>query len=174
MNLIADIERQLRHLDEQSLTRVRRVVDSACGPRITVDGRPMLAFCSNDYLGLAAHPRLIEATAEGARRYGAGSGASHLISGHTRAHQELEDRLGAFMAPVIDSVAALSFCTGYMANLAMLTALGADGDGEIFSEALNHASLIDGARLARASVKVYPHADTEALGKLLAASNART
>ena len=174
MNLIADIERQLRELDEQSLTRVRRVVDSACGPRITVDGRPMLAFCSNDYLGLAAHPRLIEATAEGARLYGAGSGASHLISGHTRAHQELEDRLAAFMAPVIDSVAALSFCTGYMANLAMLTALGADGDGEIFSEALNHASLIDGARLARASVKVYPHADTEALGKLLAASNART
>ena len=174
MNLIADIERQLRELDEQSLTRVRRVVDSACGPRITVDGRPMLAFCSNDYLGLAAHPRLIEATAEGARLYGAGSGASHLISGHTRAHQELEDRLAAFMAPVIDSVAALSFCTGYMANLAMLTALGADGDGEIFSEALNHASLIDGTRLARASVKVYPHADTEALGKLLAASNART
>ena len=174
MNLIADIERQLRQLDEQSLTRVRRVVDSACGPRITVDGRPMLAFCSNDYLGLAAHPRLIDATAEGARLYGAGSGASHLISGHTRAHQELEERLAAFMAPVIDSVAALSFCTGYMANLAMLTALGADGDGEIFSEALNHASLIDGARLARASVKVYPHADTEALGKLLAASNART
>lgn len=174
MNLIAGIERQLRQLDEQSLTRVRRVVDSACGPRITVDGKPMLAFCSNDYLGLAAHPRLVGATAEGARLYGAGSGASHLISGHTRAHQELEARLAAFMAPVIDSAAALSFCTGYMANLAMLTALGADGDGEIFSEALNHASLIDGARLARSSVKVYPHADTQALGRLLEASNART
>ncbi len=174
MNLIADIERQLRQLDEQSLTRTRRVVDSACGPRITAGGRSILAFCSNDYLGLAAHPRLIEATAEGARRYGAGSGASHLISGHSRAHQDLEDRLAAFMAPEIGSVAALSFCTGYMANLAILTALGADGDGEIFSEALNHASLIDGARLARANVKVYPHADTEALDKLLAASNART
>ena len=174
MNMIASIERQLRRLDEQSLTRKRRVVDSPCAPRITVDGRPMLAFCSNDYLGLASHPRLIDAMAEGARLYGAGSGASHLISGHGRAHELLEDRLAAFMSPFVDNARALSFCTGYMANLAMLTALGAEGDGEIFSESLNHASLIDGARLARASVKVYPHADTVALAALLEASNATT
>lgn len=174
MNLIANIEQQLRTLDEQHLTRKRRVVDSPCGPRLVVDGRPMLAFCTNDYLGLASHRALIEATAEGARLYGAGSGASHLISGHSRAHEVLEDRLAEFASPWIDNCRTLTFSTGYMANLAMITALGADGDGEIFSESLNHASLIDGARLAKAQVKVYPHADTAALGALLEASNART
>ena len=174
MNLIETTERQLRALDEQSLTRQRRVVDSPCAPRLVVDGRAILGFCSNDYLGLAAHPRVIAAMAEGAHRYGAGSGASHLISGHGRAHQLLEDRLADFIAPHVPSARALTFCTGYMANLAILTALGADGDGEIFSESLNHASLIDGARLARARVKVYPHADLTALDAQLAASNATT
>ena len=174
MNLIETTERQLRALDEQSLTRQRRVVDSPCAPRLVVDGRAILGFCSNDYLGLAAHPRVIAALAEGAHRYGAGSGASHLISGHGRAHQLLEDRLADFIAPHVPSARALTFCTGYMANLAILTALGADGDGEIFSESLNHASLIDGARLARARVKVYPHADLTALDAQLAASNATT
>lgn len=172
MNMIADIDRKLAQLDEQSLTRQRRVVDTPCSPRVIVGGRPMLAFCSNDYLGLAAHPRVIEALREGAHLYGAGSGASHLISGHGVAHQLLEDRLAEFVGPYLESARALSFCTGYMANLAILTTLGADGDAEIFSESLNHASLIDGARLARAQVKVYPHADLEALATLLAASNA--
>ena len=172
MNLIEQTERQLRALDEQALTRQRRVVDSPCAPRLVVEGRDVLGFCSNDYLGLAAHPRVIAALAEGAHLYGAGSGASHLISGHGRAHQLLEDRLADFIAPHIPSARALTFCTGYMANLAILTALGADGDGEIFSESLNHASLIDGARLARARVKVYPHADLAALGAQLEASNA--
>lgn len=172
MSMIAAIERKLAQLDEQSLTRRRRVVESPCAPRVTVDGKPMLAFCSNDYLGLASHPRIVEALREGASLYGAGSGASHLISGHGIAHQLLEERLADFLGPHIASARALSFCTGYMANLAVLTALGADGDAEIFSESLNHASLIDGARLARAQVKVYPHADLEALAALLAASNA--
>ncbi|MEJ7806462.1 MAG: 8-amino-7-oxononanoate synthase [Telluria sp.] len=172
MNMIATIERQLAQLDEQSLTRQRRVVDTPCAPRVTVGGRAMLAFASNDYLGLAAHPRLVAALREGAELYGVGSGASHLISGHTRAHELLEERLAEFIGPHLESARALSFCTGYMANLAILTALGADADAEIFSESLNHASLIDGARLARAQVKVYPHADLDALGSLLAASNA--
>lgn len=172
MDMIADIDRKLAQLDEQSLTRIRRVVDTPCSPRVIVGGRPMLAFCSNDYLGLAAHPRVVEALREGAQLYGAGSGASHLISGHGTAHQLLEDRLAEFVGPYLESARALSFCTGYMANLAILTTLGADGDAEIFSESLNHASLIDGARLARAQVKVYPHADLEALAALLAASNA--
>ena len=172
MSMIAAIERKLAQLDEQSLTRRRRVVESPCAPRVTVDGKPMLAFCSNDYLGLASHPRIVQALREGASLYGAGSGASHLISGHGIAHQLLEERLADFLGPHITSARALSFCTGYMANLAVLTALGADGDAEIFSESLNHASLIDGARLARAQVKVYPHADLEALATLLAASNA--
>ncbi len=172
MDLIASLNRKLKALDEQSLTRRRRVVETPSAPRLVVDGRPMLAFCSNDYLGLAAHPLVIEALREGASLYGAGSGASHLISGHGRAHELLEERLAGFLSPHIESARALSFCTGYMANLAMLTALGADADAEIFSESLNHASLIDGARLARAQVKVFPHADLDALAALLANSNA--
>ncbi|NHZ43204.1 8-amino-7-oxononanoate synthase [Massilia aquatica] len=172
MKLIDAIENQLRQLDEQSLTRERRVVETPCKPRLMVGGRALLAFASNDYLGLAAHPRVVDALREGASLYGAGSGASHLISGHSVAHQRLEERLAHFVGPHLESARALSFCTGYMANLAILTALGADGDAQIFSESLNHASLIDGARLARASVKVYPHADLAALGAMLAASNA--
>ena len=172
MDLIDNLDRQLRDLDERSLTRRRRVVDTPCAPRMVVEGRPLLAFCSNDYLGLAAHPALVAALREGAKLYGAGSGASHLISGHSRAHDLLEDRLAEFESPHLENARALSFCTGYMANLAILTALGADAGAEIFSEQLNHASLIDGARLARAQVKLYPHADLAGLEALLAASTA--
>ncbi len=172
MNMIEALNQKLALLDEQSLTRQRRVVETPCAPRVTVGGRPMLAFGSNDYLGLAAHPRLVAALREGAELYGVGSGASHLISGHSRAHDLLEERLAEFVGPHLESARALSFCTGYMANLAILTALGADADAEIFSESLNHASIIDGARLARAQVKVYPHADLDALARLLEASNA--
>ena len=172
MNMIDALNHKLALLDEQSLTRHRRVVETPCAPRLVVGGRSMLAFASNDYLGLAAHPKLVAALHEGAQMYGVGSGASHLISGHTRAHDMLEERLADFLGPHLESARALSFCTGYMANLAILTALGADADAEIFSESLNHASLIDGARLARAQVKVYPHADLEALASLLANSNA--
>ncbi len=172
MDMIATLNHQLRELDERSLTRQRREVESPCAPRLVVNGRDMLAFCSNDYLGLANHPKVIAALQEGAHLYGAGSGASHLISGHGRAHVRLEERLGEFLSPHLESARALYFCTGYMANLAILTALGNDPDAVIFSEALNHASLIDGARLARASVKVFPHADVDALASMLAASNA--
>ena len=173
MKLLAALDRALTQLDEQRLRRRRRVADTPCAPRVQVDGRPMLAFCSNDYLGLAAHPLVTEALQEGAARYGVGSGASHLISGHSRAHAVLEERLAAFVAPHIESARALYFCTGYMANLAVLSAL-ADCDSDLFSESLNHASLIDGARLSRAAVKVYPHGDVDALEKLLAASTAAT
>ncbi len=172
--MISNLDRQLRELDERSLTRRRRVVDTPCAPRLVVEGRPLLAFCSNDYLGLAAHPAVVAALREGAGLYGAGSGASHLISGHGRAHALLEDRLADFESPHLENARALTFGTGYMANLAILTALGADAGAEIFSEQLNHASLIDGARLARAQVKLYPHAGLDALGELLAASTAQT
>jgi 8-amino-7-oxononanoate synthase len=174
MDMIATVNRQLRELDERSLTRQRREVESPCAPRLVVGGREMLAFCSNDYLGLAAHPKVVAALQEGAQLYGAGSGASHLISGHGKAHAQLEERLAEFLSPQLESARALYFCTGYMANLAILTTLGNDPDAVIFSESLNHASLIDGARLARAGVKVFPHADLDALGTLLAASNAST
>jgi 8-amino-7-oxononanoate synthase len=173
MELIAALDRELHRLDAQRLRRHRRIADTPCAPHVRVDGRPMLAFCSNDYLGLAAHPLVAEAFCDGARRYGAGSGASHLISGHSRAHAVLEERLAEFLAPHIESARALYFGTGYMANLAVLTAL-AGPDAEIFSESLNHASLIDGARLSRAAVHVYPHGDTATLSGLLAASTAGT
>ena len=172
MKLIDQLELRLRGLDEASLTRRRRTVDTPCAPRLVLEGRPLLAFCSNDYLGLAAHPAVIDALREGAALYGAGSGASHLISGHSRAHATLEERLAATQAASIPEVRALTFCTGYMANLAILTALAAIDDAALFCESLNHASLIDGARLAKASVQVYPHADVDALGALLAASSA--
>ncbi len=174
MNLIEQIQVQLDALDAKSLRRRRRIADTACAPRVTVDGKPMLAFCSNDYLGLAAHPKIVAALREGAEKYGVGSGASHLISGHSRAHAELEERLADFMSPYIPSVGALYFCTGYMANLAMLSGLTAlaGPDTVIFSESLNHASLIDGAKLSRAKVQVYPHGDVAALQALLEASDA--
>ena len=171
--LLAGLNQQLKQLDASGLRRQRRTVESACAPEHRVDGRPTLAFCSNDYLGLAAHPRIVEALREGASLYGAGSGASHLISGHSRAHALLEDRLAEFLAPHLESSRALYFCTGYMANLAVLSALGG-AQAEIFSESLNHASLIDGARLSRAKVQVYPHGDTAALAVRLAASTAAT
>ena len=121
----------------------------------------MLAFCSNDYLGLAAHPKIVAALQEGANLYGVGSGASHLISGHSRAHAMLEQRLADFMAPHLVDANALYFCTGYMANLAVLSGLAAVAGKEtaLFSETLNHASLIDGAKLSRAQLQVYPHGD---------------
>ncbi|WP_323142466.1 8-amino-7-oxononanoate synthase [Massilia phyllosphaerae] len=174
MDLIAHVQTRLDALAAQSLIRQRRTADTPCAPRQSVDGRPMLAFCSNDYLGLAAHPQVVAALREGAALYGAGSGASHLVSGHSRAHALLEERLAAFEAPHLVEAGALYFCTGYMANLATLTALGLDADAMIFSEALNHASLIDGARLARAGVTVYPHGDVAALEAKLIDSPAST
>lgn len=172
MELLARLEQEIADIDSLALRRRRRIADTPCAPRSVVDGREMLAFCSNDYLGLAAHPRLVDALQEGARKYGVGSGASHLISGHSRAHVLLEERLAAFMAPHIEQARALYFCTGYMANLAMLSALGGR-DADLFSESLNHASLIDGARLSRCKVQVYAHGDVAALEQLLQASSAK-
>lgn len=173
MELLTKLQTQLNVLEERSLIRKRRTVDSPTGPRLTVDGREVLCFSSNDYLSLASHPRVMAALQQGVSLYGAGSGASHLISGHSRAHAQLEERLAEFVGPYIESPRALYFCTGYMANLAVLTGLAAgDKDTEFFSESLNHASLIDGARLSRTSIKVYGHADVAALAGLLAASTA--
>eukprot|EP01038_Epipyxis_sp_PR26KG_P001878 gene1878-2656_t len=160
MKLLHNLQQQLTALEDKQLRRVRRTTDTPCAPQLQVDGSPVLAFCSNDYLGLAAHPRVLAALHEGVNLYGAGSGASHLISGHSRAHAQLEERLAEFVGPYIESPRALYFCTGYMANLGVMTGLAAgDKDTEFFSESLNHASLIDGARLSRTSIKVYGHAD---------------
>ena len=137
-------------------------------PRVTVDGREYVAFCSNDYLGLAAHPEVAAAMQEGARLYGAGAGASHLILGHTRAHQALEEALARF----VRLPAALYFSTGYLANLGLITSL-AGRDAAIFADRLNHASLNDAALLSRAQLARYRHLDLDALERLLARSSAR-
>ena len=164
-----DLRPLLHDLDERGLLRRRRVVEGPQGARLLVDGREYLAFCSNDYLGLASHPALVEAVKQGADRYGVGAGASALISGHTRPCADLEERLAAF----IRLPRALHFSTGYLANLGVLPALARAGD-TIFSDALNHASLIDAARLSRAEVSVYPHLDLATLGRALAASTSPT
>ena len=169
--LLDGLRDQLAVLAQQQLLRKRWAVESACAPEMMVDGQRLLAFCSNDYLGLAADPRIAEALCEGAQRYGAGSGASHLISGHSKAHALLESALAEFLAPQLVNGRVLYLSSGYVANLAVITAL-ADKQSEIFSEALNHASLIDGTRLSRAKVSVYPHRDLQALAALLAGSTA--
>jgi 8-amino-7-oxononanoate synthase len=171
MHLLDTLEQSLRELDTHGLRRRRRTIDTPCDAHMTVDGRETIGFASNDYLGLAAHPQLVAALAEGAQRYGAGSGGSHLLGGHSRAHAQLEDDLAAFAGGFVDAPRALYFSTGYMANLAVLTALAGRGT-TIFSDSLNHASLIDGARLSRAEIQIYPHADMEALGAMLDASDA--
>lgn len=169
--LLQQLQQQLAALDQQQLRRVRRTTESPCAPQLQVDGKAMLAFCSNDYLGLASHPRVVESIREGASIYGAGSGASHLISGHSRAHALLEERLAGLFDAHLYAARALYFSTGYMANLAVLTAL-TDKDSAIFSEELNHASLIDGVKLSRAVVNIYPHQDLQQLETMLAASTA--
>jgi 8-amino-7-oxononanoate synthase len=174
--LIDHLNRQLREREKQALLRQRRVAESPSMPHQQVSSteqpaREVLAFCSNDYLGLANHPVLIKALAQGAQRYGAGSGASHLVNGHTRAHAALEDELAAFLAPHIPGAQALSFCTGYMANLALLTALG-DASTTIFADKLNHASLVDGALLAKATVQRYAHRNLAVLERQLSQCDA--
>lgn len=180
MKLLETISAKLEALTRQNLRRRVRTVDTPCSPHIRIDDRELLAFCSNDYLGLANHPKLIEAMAEGARRYGVGSGAAHLVSGHSRAHALLEEQLASLLSPWTPQARALFFCTGYMANLAVTPALIEAGDTAskssgraIFADALNHASLIDATRLARdAEVIEYPHADAAALSTALAQSSA--
>ncbi len=171
--LIEHLNQQRLEHEAQALLRQRRVAHSGCAPHQRVaraddNIRPMLGFCSNDYLGLASHPALSEALIEGVRRWGGGSGASHLVSGHTRAHVDLEDALAAWMAPHIAQVRALTFSTGYMANLALLTTLG-DAQATLFADKLNHASLVDGALLAKAKLQRYAHRQFDVLERQLAA-----
>ena len=167
--LLQHLDTQLAQLFDKGLRRTRRMAQSPCQPHIKVDGRAMLAFNSNDYLGLAAHPAVVQALQEGAALYGAGSGASHLISGHYASHQQLEEALADMQSPHLVSARALYFCTGYMANLGVLTALAdsARGDVTFFSESLNHASIIDGLRLTRAPLQIYAHCDADDLDRQL-------
>ena len=158
---------QLAELDAQKLLRKRRIVASSQGTQLIVDGKSYLSFCSNDYLGLANHPALTDALIRGAREFGVGAAASHLISGHMAPHEELEIALARF----VGLPRALYFSNGYAANTGVIPALAGRGDA-VFSDALNHACIIDGARLSRAEVQVYRHADSAELARLLDASRA--
>lgn len=157
-------------LDERRaarLYRARRVADSAQGPEMVIDGWPVLAFCSNDYLGLAADPRIGDSLAEAARTWGTGSGAAHLVNGHARPHQALEEELAAFTG----RERALLFSTGYMANLGVGSALFQRGDA-VLADRLNHASLIDAGRRPGIHFARYRHADAHDLEHRLAAGDA--
>lgn len=165
---LTDLASELAALDARGLKRQRRILESPQGARVVVDGREVVAFCSNDYLGLAADPRLIAAACEGARRFGVGAGASHLILGHATSHHQLEAELARF----VRLPRALLFSAGYTANIGIVTALAGRADA-VFADKLNHASLNDAALLSRAAFKRYAHGDLAALEKLLAASTAR-
>jgi 8-amino-7-oxononanoate synthase len=153
-----DIHDRLEEIRNRGLYRRMRCVSGPQGPRVLLDGKPVLLLCSNNYLGLADHPRVREAAAEAAMRYGAGSGASRLISGNMTIHRRLEEQLAAFKR----SETALLFGSGYLANAGVVSALPREGD-VVFSDALNHASIIDGCRLSRAETFVYDHRDTDHL-----------
>jgi 8-amino-7-oxononanoate synthase len=165
----APLERELELLDRTALRRVRRRLDSAQGPAAIVDGRPVLNFSSNDYLGLAAHPRLKAAAKFAIDRWGTGAGASHLVSGHMAPHEQAEHDFARFTG----LPEALLFSSGYSANLGVLTALAGRG-AEIFADKLNHSSLNDAALLSRATFTRYPHLDLATLETQLARSTAKT
>ena len=152
------VAQRLEELRESGLYRRLRLVEGPQGPRVTLDGREVLLLCSNNYLGLADEPRVREAAAEAARRWGAGAGASRLISGNMDVHRGLEARLAAFTG----SESALLFGSGYLANTGTIAALAGRGE-VVFSDELNHASIVDGCRLSRAETFVYRHADLDHL-----------
>ncbi|WP_350016471.1 8-amino-7-oxononanoate synthase [Rhodanobacter sp. IGA1.0] len=155
---------QTAERESANLRRRLRTIDRAEGPWLEIGGRRLLSFCSNDYLGLAQHPQLIAALNRAAREEGVGSTSAHLICGHRREHAELEEALAAWTG----RERALLFSTGYMANLGVLQALLARGDLCV-QDKLNHACLLDGAKLSGAELKRYPHADVDAAARQLAA-----
>lgn len=163
-----DLSDDLRDLEAQGLLRHRRILESAQGAHVKVDGRDYLAFCSNDYLGLASHPALIDAACRGAGQYGVGAGASHLVVGHSEAHHKLELALVEFLG----LPRALLFSTGYMANLGIVSALLGRND-VVLADKLNHASLNDAALISRAQFLRYTHLDLAHLEKTLASARGR-
>ena len=155
---MTDIAQRLEGLRDRGLHRRLRLIEGPQGPRVLLDGRQVLLLCSNNYLGLADHPEVRAAAAEAAMRWGAGAGASRLISGTMAPHRRLEERLAEFKG----FEAALLFGSGYLANTGAIAALAPRGT-VVFSDELNHASIVDGCRLARADTFVYRHGDVEHL-----------
>lgn len=167
MDFDQQLAQDLAERRSRSLYRTRHVLAGPQGAQVVVDGRRYLNFCSNDYLGLASHPRVLSALERAAREYGVGSGAAHLVTGHSRAHHALEEELAAFTR----RPRALLFSTGYMANLGCVSALLGAGDA-VFQDRLNHASLIDAGLLSRARLTRFAHGDATALEHRLARSQA--
>lgn len=165
---MTDVAERLRELRDTGLRRQLRLVGGPQGARVLLDGREVLLLCSNDYLGLAGHPRVREAAAEAAMEWGAGAGASRLISGNMTPHRGLERRLAAFKG----YEEALLFGSGYLANTGAIAALAGRGE-VVFSDELNHASIIDGCRLSRAETFVYRHGDLEHLARGLREAGGR-
>jgi 8-amino-7-oxononanoate synthase len=163
-----DLAAELARLRTEHLYRSRAAVDGPQGAEITVNGTRYLSFCSNDYLGLANDPRVVAALKEGAEMYGAGSGASHLVTGHQRAHHVLEEALAAF----IGRPRTLLFSSGYLANLGTVAALAERGE-LVWEDRLNHASLLDAGLLSGARLHRYPHCDTNALQQRLMENTGR-
>ena len=159
----SDFSAYLAELAQADQLRARRLVATAQDASMVIDGQRVLSFASNDYLGLANHPRVVEATMRALKKYGLGAGASHMVTGHMAPHEELEERL----AKHAGMPKALLFGSGYAANLGILSSLAGRGD-VIFADKLNHACLNDGAQLSRATVKRYPHNDVAKLSALLA------
>ncbi len=159
---MSEIEQRLEELERRGLRRRLRMVNGPQGPRVLLDGRPVLLLCSNNYLGLADHPRVREAAADAAMRWGVGAGASRLVSGTMTIHRRLEERLAAWEG----SEGCLLFGSGYLANLGTIGALAGPSD-TVFSDELNHASIVDGCRLSRAAVVVYKHGDMDDLDRLM-------
>jgi 8-amino-7-oxononanoate synthase len=155
---MSEIEARLAELEELGLHRRLRLISGPQGPRVLLDGKPVLLLCSNNYLGLADHPRVREAAAEAAMRWGVGAGASRLVSGTMTIHRRLEERLAEWEG----SEACVLFGSGYLANVGVIGALAGKGD-TVYSDELNHASIIDGCRLSGAQVVVYRHTDSEHL-----------
>ena len=153
-----DVAERLEEISRNGLHRRMRLIEGPQGPRVLLDGAEVLLLCSNNYLGLADHPRVRQAAAEAAERFGAGAGASRLISGSMSIHRRLEHRLAEFN----ETEAALLFGSGYLANTGVVAALSGRG-AAVFSDELNHASIIDGCRLSRAETFVYRHLDLEHL-----------
>jgi glycine C-acetyltransferase/8-amino-7-oxononanoate synthase len=155
---VDDLQERLDELKELGLHRRLRMISGPQGPRVVLDGKPVLLLCSNNYLGLADHPRVREAAADAAMRWGVGAGASRLVCGNMTLHHRLEERLAEFKG----TEAALLFGSGYLANVGVVQAL-AGKHRVVFSDALNHASIVDGCRLAGAETFVYDHGDVDHL-----------
>ncbi|GMU73320.1 MAG: 8-amino-7-oxononanoate synthase [Burkholderiales bacterium] len=168
--LIASLERALASREAAGLARRRRTIGSRAGPRVVVDGRELVSFAGNDYLGLAGDEALADAAAQAAHRWGVGSTASHLVCGHYAPHEALEGELARWAGPC-EGARAVTFSTGYLANLAIVSVL-ADRETEVHADRLNHACLNDGALLARARLVRYAHRDTGALARRLRESRA--